>query len=538
MTQVPQDSARRPARSKTARTSPPARSKTSRTSSPPRTQASPPAPGRQSAPGGRRPGRVRDRSLVPLISVTAAAAVFVLLLVLVATRWPPLESVDHKTAAGLNSLVSGHPVIIAVIRAITTAGSTPILVAVLAVAALYLAIRRKWRLVLFLAASAAGGFTLDPVLKDLVGRLRPVVAHPIAHGLGNSFPSGHALNSTVCYGAVLLVFLSAARGNWRKAFKIIVFSLIVLIGITRILLGVHFVSDVLGGWAIGVAWLGITTTAFELTRRAAGRPVTAPMEQGLEPEERAELTPATPEPPAARAGLGPARIIAGLIVAWVLIVGVIIGAGELVVRFGGGNVLGDTTIPAWLAAHRNPGRTDISTIFTRIGSTDYILAVAIVAAIVTLAITRRWRPVAFLAAVMVGEIGVFLVAAFVIMRPRPLVHHLDGHAPPTSSYPSGHTAATSCLYIAIAILVIGLAKGWWRWLFLIPAIALPLLVAVSRVYRGEHHPTDVLSSLLLCGLWLTVTTKLIKPAAVPAPKPASSSEKSRPRLRRLIGERT
>ena len=128
-----------------------------------------------------------------------------------------------------------------------------------------------------------------------------MVAHPIAHGLGNSFPSGHALNSTVCYGAVLLVFLPAARGNWRKAFKIIIFSLIALIGISRILLGVHFVSDVLGGWAIGIAWLGITSTAFELTRQAAGRPVTAPMEQGLEPEERAELAPAAPSQSATRA---------------------------------------------------------------------------------------------------------------------------------------------------------------------------------------------------------------------------------------------
>jgi len=152
-----------------------------------------------------------------------------------------------------------------------------------------------------------------------------------------------------------------------------------------------------------------------------------------------------------------------------------------------------------------------------------------VVAIVTLAITRRWRPIAFLAAVMVGEIGVFLIAAYVVMRPRPFVVHLDGHAPPTSSYPSGHTAATSCLYIAIAILAIGLAKDWWRWLFLIPAIAVPLLVAGSRLYRGEHHPTDVLGSLLLAGLWLTATTMLIRPAAVPAPQPAGQAAKPEPR---------
>jgi undecaprenyl-diphosphatase len=100
----------------------------------------------------------------------------------------------------------------------------------------------------------------------------------------------------------------------------------------------------------------------------------------------------------------------------------------------------------------------------------------------------------------------------VVKRTRPDVTHLDQHLP-TSAYPSGHTAATCCLYVAIAILVIGHFRGWWRWLFLIPAIAMPVLVALSRMYRGEHHPTDVLGSLLFAALWLTATTLLIKPNA-------------------------
>jgi undecaprenyl-diphosphatase len=113
---------------------------------------------------------------------------------------------------------------------------------------------------------------------------------------------------------------------------------------------------------------------------------------------------------------------------------------------------------------------------------------------------------------MVGELGAFLAAAAVVMRPRPDVTHLDHHLP-TSAYPSGHTAATCCLYAALAILFIGHARGWWRWLFLIPAIAMPVLVALSRIYRGEHHPTDILGSLLFSALWLTAATLLIKPNA-------------------------
>ena len=140
--------------------------------------------------------------------------------------------------------------------------------------------------------------------------------------------------------------------------------------------------------------------------------------------------------------------------------------------------------------------------------------VSVVTCVVFLAVTRRWRPVIYIAVLMVGELAAFLAASAVVKRPRPNVPHLDHHLP-TSAYPSGHTAATTCIYVAVAILVIGHARGWWRWLFLIPAIAMPVLVATSRMYRGEHHPTDVLGSLIFAALWLTATYVLIRPNADP-----------------------
>ena len=203
---------------------------------------------------------------------------------------------------------------------------------------------------------------------------------------------------------------------------------------------------------------------------------------------------------------------AGILIAWVLILGIIVGIGELITKDGNGNVLGDRTIPHWFAAHRTPGLTHWSLIFTTLGATTAILVVALATCLVFLAATRRWRPVVYIATLMFGELAAFLAAAAVVKRPRPDVPHLDQHLP-TSAYPSGHTAATTCLYVAIAILVIGHARGWWRWLFLIPAIAMPILVATSRMYRGEHHPTDVLGSLIFSALWLTVVTYLIKPNA-------------------------
>jgi undecaprenyl-diphosphatase len=453
------------------------------------------------------------RSLAPLVTVTVAALVFVVLLVLVRLQWLPLESVDHGAAASINRLIAGHHALVTVVKAVTLLGSTAVLAAVIGAAVVLLAFRNRWKLALYLLVTCAGALVLDPVLKSLVGRLRPVVAHPIAYGVGNSFPSGHSLDSIVCYGAVLLVFLPAARGRWRRAFIGLVGTLVALIGMSRVLLGVHYLSDVLGGWALGVAWLGVTTVAFELARRSAGQPVTDPLKEGLEPEARADLRPAQPE-----SGASPAhsrqrgRVAAGCIVAWVLILGIVVGVGELVTKDGNGNVLGDRTIPRWFAAHRTAGLTGWSLIFTTAGATTAILIVSVATCVVFLAVTRHWRPVIYVAVLMVGELSAFLVAAAVVERPRPDVTHLD-HSPPTSSYPSGHVAATCCLYIGIAILVIGHARGWWRWLFLVPAIAMPVLVALSRLYRGEHHPTDVIGSLLLSALWLVATFLLIKPNA-------------------------
>jgi len=486
-------------------------------------------------PRGHKPGR---RSLTPLLAVTGAALVFTILLILVRLQWRPLESADHSAAARINDLIAGHPALVSVVKAVTSLDSDGVLWTIIVVSAVFLAFRRRWRLAGYLLVTGAGALVLDPILKSLVGRLRPVVAHPIAHGGGNSFPSGHSLGSIVCYGAVLLVFLPAARGRWRTVFIAVIVALVALIGISRILLGVHYLSDVLGGWTLGITWLGLTAFAFELTRRAAGQPVTDPLTEGLEPEARTDLDPvpskpAQPETPMNRSSAtrSRARVAAGIVVAWVLILGVVVGFGELVVKYSHDKWLGDTAVLRWFAAHRTPALNQWSNDVSVACATTGILIVAVAACVVFLAVTRHWRPVIFLAVVMFGELAAFLAAAAVVKRPRPGVHRLDHHLP-TSAYPSGHVAAACCLYIAIAILVIGHAKGWWRWLFLVPAIVMPVAIALSRMYRGEHHPTDVLGSLIFTALWLTAATLLIKPnAEIPqrSPRPAGV------RLRSLAG---
>jgi undecaprenyl-diphosphatase len=123
---------------------------------------------------------------------------------------------------------------------------------------------------------------------------------------------------------------------------------------------------------------------------------------------------------------------------------------------------------------------------------------------------RRWRPGIFIVAVMLGEGGLFLVLTTTVDRVRPTVSHLDGGLP-TSSYPSGHTAAGLCLYGALAVLLVPRTAGWKRWLTVVLATLVPALVGLSRMYRGEHHPLDLFGSLLLAAAWLTIVTVVAHP---------------------------
>ena len=335
----------------------------------------------------------------------------------------------------------------------------------------------------------------DPVLKLAVGRLRPVVANPIAHGNGNSFPSGHALGSSICYGALLLVFLPALQRRSRKPVVWAIGVLVVAIGATRLMLGVHYLSDVVGAWCLAVAWLGLTSYAFELWRQHTGDRVAAPVPEGLEPEAARDIKPVDPAAPPSELSVV-ARSAALAVLAWVLVFGAVTGLGELIVHYGGSNALGDRAIPHALAAHRTPGLNAASSFWSDAGNTHAILAVGLLAGALALAIVRRWRPVVFLLVLMFGELLLFLASAAVVARPRPDVPKLDPHLP-----------------TAIVLLVLPRTRAWWRWLTLVPAVAMPVLVAAARMYRGMHHPTDLLGSVVLAGLWVSAVYLAIRPNA-------------------------
>ena len=112
-----------------------------------------------------------DRSLAPLIAVTAAAMVFTVLLILVRLQWAPLESVDHDAAARLNVLVAGDGALVTVIKAVTWLGSDGVLWTVIGAAAVILALRQRWRLAAYLLVTGRD-------LPDPRGRSRGRVLDP------------------------------------------------------------------------------------------------------------------------------------------------------------------------------------------------------------------------------------------------------------------------------------------------------------------------------------------------------------------------
>ncbi len=129
---------------------------------------------------------------------------------------------------------------------------------------------------------------------------------------------------------------------------------------------------------------------------------------------------------------------------------------------------------------------------------------SVVVVVVAGVVFKRWREPLFVVTAIVGEVAIFVVTTLVVHRPRPNVVRLD-HAPPTSSFPSGHTAAAVALCGSIAALVVWHgARAVWRWLAMTAAILLPIMVAASRLYRGMHYPTDVIGGALLGFTWLRV----------------------------------
>ena len=173
----------------------------------------------------------------------------------------------------------------------------------------------------------------------------------------------------------------------------------------------------------------------------------------------------------------------------------------------------DRHVSLWFDHGRSARWNRISGDVTNLASKYDIAGVALVGTAV--ALLRRWGPHGFLLlAGLAAELSLFLVVNAIIARPRPAVVHLGGTAP-TYSFPSGHTAAAFVIYGGIALMVaVGLRRWWVSFIVWTLALAITVAVAWSRVYRGEHYPTDVISGFLLGVGSLVAAVFIIRVAGV------------------------
>lgn len=151
---------------------------------------------------------------------------------------------------------------------------------------------------------------------------------------------------------------------------------------------------------------------------------------------------------------------------------------------------GEESISRRLEAARTDTWNVVTLAWSLLGSTGLIIGVGILVAALILGRTKNWRLAAVPVLASILQEAIFLLAANIVDRPRPPVVHLDV-APPTASYPSGHVGASTALYLTFALLALSIRTAWVRWVTLVICLAIPLLVAFGRLYRGMHHIADI-----------------------------------------------
>jgi undecaprenyl-diphosphatase len=186
------------------------------------------------------------------------------MVLLVEDRWAPLLRADRGGRDGLHRYAVDHAGFVAVMQVISSSGSAVAWMVVLTPVVVWLLWRRLPRLALFVVAAAAGSLLLNVAVKTAVHRLRPVLTGPVARAQGLSLPSAHAQAAVVGYAVLLLIFLPSLYGAWRRCAVTFAVVAVLAIGFSRIALGVHYVSDVLGGFLLGAAWVAAMAVAFKV----------------------------------------------------------------------------------------------------------------------------------------------------------------------------------------------------------------------------------------------------------------------------------
>ena len=201
----------------------------------------------------RSAARFGWRAVALGLVLTVAAASFGLLLFAVQDAWGPLLRLDEDARDGLHRVALANAGAVTVLEVLSVIGSAVVYVPLFAGVAVHLGRQGRRRAAVFVAVVTIGSTLLNLLVKEVVHRARPVLDDPVASAAGLSFPSGHAQSAIVAVSVLVLAF--SVR---RPAALVAGAAFVLAVGVARVGLGVHYVSDVLAGYVLGAAWVAGT----------------------------------------------------------------------------------------------------------------------------------------------------------------------------------------------------------------------------------------------------------------------------------------
>jgi undecaprenyl-diphosphatase len=193
----------------------------------------------------------RDRRW--LLSAAALLGFVVVAAIAVTAGWLGPRSVDGRLVTATHHQVRQHHWLLHAAQVVTHLGAPRVVDGLAIITTAGLLLCRRWRAAGFVAAVRLVTALTSNELKVVVGRARPVLSHPFTHAHGFSFPSGHASGSASVYLPIAVLLLRCDRPAVRRGAVTLAVAVCVTVATSRVLLGVHFPSDVLAGLALGTA---------------------------------------------------------------------------------------------------------------------------------------------------------------------------------------------------------------------------------------------------------------------------------------------
>lgn len=446
----------------------------------------------------RSPGWLAQRPQIGITTLLVGAIIFGVLAFGVKSSQALLQW-DMATAQSLHGIAQNLPSFLVEYLIFGFFVGREMIVLLCWILGLYFLHKRYWREFLMILIGSGGGGLLWYFLSAYFNRPRPPTQIDVIL-TDPSFPSGHALSSVIFYGflAYLLIPKMPTR-FWKWAIIILLTFVTLFVGVSRVLLGGHFVTDVVAGYALGIAWAGLVYTLVER----------------LFPT-RDNLTSAQESPQVVNAGLG--LRAPGLFKQLPLIGLILILFGALSFGALGYNLIAhgplvqtDQTVYKDLIvqAKAAPPRLNELMIFGFFLGKQIVLVIVSILSIYFL-YKKYYRELTML---LISSAGGSLVWNYFVRyfnRPRP-AEQTGLAVTAVPSFPSGHAMSALICYGFLAYLLIPkMPTRFWKWFVGLVAAAFILFDGYSRIYQGSHYLTDVLAGYALGIAWAALVYTVIE----------------------------